>query len=216
MTTITTAGLLFDSDGVLADSHHAASVAWNRWATTWAPSFDFHRDIVHGRRMQDTVAALVALDDHAAAVVAIELLEMETLGEVVAMPGAVALLSSLPDGVWTVVTSALNDLARGRLAAAGLPLPAALVTAEDVTHGKPDPEPYRRGAALLGEAPRDCVVFEDAPAGIRAGLDAGVGTVIGIGAAALGAGAHFVVPDLRAISYSNGMLHIDDSARLDG
>ncbi|MCU1406762.1 MAG: haloacid dehalogenase superfamily, subfamily variant 3 with third motif having or, partial [Glaciihabitans sp.] len=64
--------------------------------------------------------------------------------------------------------------------------------------------------------PADCVVFEDAPAGVRAGLDAGVGTIIGIGAAAVGAGATIVVPDLRSVSYSHGMLHIDDTQRLDG
>jgi sugar-phosphatase len=140
---------------------------------------------------------------------------MNTVSHVAAMPGALDLLSSLPAGTWTVVTSALRDLGAARLAAAGLPLPGAMVTAEDVVLGKPDPEPYRRGAALLGEAPRDCVVFEDAPSGIRAGLDAGVGTVIGIGASALGAGAHIVVPDLRAVTYADGILHVDDSARLD-
>jgi sugar-phosphatase len=215
MTDITSSGLLFDSDGVLADSHEAAAIAWNRWAVTWSPAFDFHRDMVHGRRMQDTVASLVGPDDLDAAVSAIEQLEMDTVDHVAAMPGAQALLTSLPAGTWTVVTSALRDLGAARLAAAGLPLPEAMVTAEDVVLGKPDPEPYRRGAALLGEAPRDCVVFEDAPSGIRAGLEAGVGTIIGIGAAALGAGAHIVVPDLSAVTYSDGILHIDDGARLD-
>ncbi|MCU1406814.1 MAG: phosphatase, partial [Glaciihabitans sp.] len=164
---VETTGLLFDSDGVLVDSHEAAALAWNRWALTWAPGFDFHRDIVHGRRMSDTVASLVAETDIEAAVAAIEALEMATLEGIVAMPGADTLLRSLPDGVWTVVTSALRDLGMARLAAGQLPLPVGgLVTAEDVSHGKPHPEPYLRGAELLGRQPADCVVFEDAPAGV--------------------------------------------------
>jgi sugar-phosphatase len=215
MTDFPVLGLLFDSDGVLVDSHEAAALAWNDWATTWAPTFDFHRDIVHGRRLGDSVATLVPTASFAEAEAALVALELETVAHVGAMPGAVALFESLPAGTAVVVTSALRSLALARLAAAGLGEPAALVTAEDVTHGKPDPEPYLRGARLLDLDPVHCVVFEDAPAGIAAALAAGVGTVVGIGAAAVGAGAHVVVPDLRAVSYADGVLTIDDAVRLD-
>jgi sugar-phosphatase len=215
MTDFTTRGLLFDCDGVLADSHDSAALAWNEWALTWAPSFDFHRDIVHGRRMGDSVAELVAPEVFTEAESDLVAAELRTAARVLAMPGAVDLLATLPAGSWAVVTSALRPLATARISAAGLRFPDLLVTADDVTGGKPLPEPYLRGAEVLGLAPADCTVFEDAPAGIQSALAAGVGTVIGIGTAALGHGANAVVPDLRAVAFADGVLRVEDSARLD-
>jgi sugar-phosphatase len=216
MTDFRTSGLLFDSDGVLVDSHEAAAIAWNEWATKWAPSFDFHRDIVHGQRMGDSVAQLVSSDVLDEAVAALVTGEMTTTESVTAMPGARGLLASLPSGCWVVVTSALRELARARLGAAQLRDPERLVAADDVTHGKPHPEPYLAGAAALGLEPADCTVFEDAPAGIAAALAAGVGTIVGIGEAAVGAGASIVVPDLRSVRFTGGVLTVDDAVRLDG
>ena len=215
MTDFPTRGLLFDCDGVLADSHDSAALAWNDWARTWAPSFDFHRDIVHGKRMGDSVAALVAPEVFPQAESALVAAELRTAAQVLAMPGAVDLLASLSGGSWAVVTSALRPLASARITAAGLRFPALLVTADDVSAGKPHPEPYLRGAAALGLEPADCTVFEDAPAGIQSALAAGIGTIVGVGTAALGFGADAVVPDLRAVSYAGGVLSVDDDARLD-
>jgi len=206
MTDIEISGLLFDCDGVLVDSLEAAAVAWDRWSAVWAPSFDFRRDIVHGMRMSDTVASLVAPEHRAEAEAALIQAELDTVDGTLAMPGARDLLLSLPAGSWAVVTSGVKTLAHARLAAAGLPSPAAIVTADDVENGKPHPEPYLRGAALIGIDPANCVVFEDAPAGLRAGRDAGVGTLVGIGDGARDAGAHHVVRDLRSVTYAAGTL----------
>ncbi len=93
------------------------------------------------------------------------------------MPGAIELVGSIPEGQWGVVTSGTRLLASARLQWAGLPLPRVLVTAEDVTHGKPDPEPYLRGAQLLGAKPEDCLVIEDAPAGIQSAQAGGMKVV---------------------------------------
>jgi sugar-phosphatase len=103
---------------------------------------------------------------------------MEDLDGVVPIPGAIAFLSSLPAGRWGIVTSAPVALARRRLAAAGVPLPEVIVTAEDVTKGKPAPDGYRLGAQRLGFDPADCLVFEDVPAGILAGEGAGAHVVV--------------------------------------
>ena len=206
MTSIEITGLLFDCDGVLVDSLEAAAVAWDRWSVSYAPTFDFRRDIVHGMRMSDTVASLVAPELQAEAEAALIQAELDTVDGTVAIPGARELLLSLPAGSWAVVTSGVRDLAYARLAAAGLPTPAAIVTADDVENGKPHPEPYLRGAALIGIDPANCVVFEDAPAGLRAGRDAGVGTLVGVGEGARNAGAHHIIADLRAASYANGTL----------
>jgi len=215
MTHITTSGLLFDCDGVLADSLEAAALAWDAWAVDYAPTYNFRRDFVHGRRMDDVVDELVGSAIRVEAGNALVRREVETAVQSIPIRGAIALVESLPTGTWAVVTSGLRVVADARLAAAGLPAPTSMVTSEDVTLGKPNAEPYLAGAALLGRNPGDCVVFEDAPAGIRAGLDAGVKAVIGVGASALGSGAHVVVADLTAVSYRDGVLVITDSMRLD-
>ncbi|CAN5378013.1 HAD family hydrolase [soil metagenome] len=215
MTDFAVTGLLFDCDGVLVDSLERAADAWDAWSSEWAPQFDFRRDVVHGRRAADTVAELVAPEVWESAVASLDELELHYVDGIAAIDGVDALLRSLPPERWAVVTSGIRRLALARIAAPGLPTPNALVTAEDVSNGKPDPEPYRRGAEALGLDPADCVVFEDAPAGIRSAIDAGIGVVVGIGASALDAGATVVVADFTAVSYRDGVLAIDDARRLD-
>lgn len=205
-------GLLFDNDGVLVDSHHAAWVAWNTWAKEFGQ--DFNLDDHAGKRAQDLVLEMVGADLFEVANDRINELEQLSAHETVALGGAVELLHSLAAGTWTVCTSANPNLGRGRLAAAGLPIPAELVTAADVERGKPNPDPYLLGAKNLGLAAAECVVFEDAQAGVTAGKAAGAGLVVGVSEKALATDAEIVIRDLGGITFEPGRLHIPDENRL--
>lgn len=209
-----TNGLLFDNDGVLVDSHVAAAEAWAQWATEFAPDFDWDSLEFAGMRAEDIVRSLVAPELFDTANDRINQLEQDSAGSTIALAGAVSTLTSLNAGLWTVCTSANPNLARARLAAAGLPIPAELVTAADVKHGKPHPEPYLTGAARLGFDPADCVVFEDAQAGATAAIEAGVGLVIGVSKKALKTDADIVIRDLEGIRFDGVELLIPDSIRL--
>jgi sugar-phosphatase len=127
---------------------------------------------------------------------------------VVPLPGALELLLGLPQEAWTIVTSCTRRLAHVRIAAAGLPVPKMLVTSTDVVRGKPDPEPYRKGAEFLGLAPADCLVVEDAPAGIRAGKAAGARVLAlrttSADAELQAAGADWIVDDLGTVTFQRG------------
>ena len=103
----------------------------------------------------------------------VERREIEDLDGVVPLPGALDLLASLPPDRWTIVTSCTRALAEVRIKAAGLPLPRKMITSNDIHRGKPDPEPYLKGASALGFPPGECIVLEDVPAGVRAGKSAG-------------------------------------------
>ena len=146
-------GLLFDSDGVLVDSDSSVEEAWSAWARHWDLDPDEVVAQVHGTPSRRTVARLIAEPHREEALAMVDRLELERADGVRALPGAVELLASLVPGTWSVVTSGTGPLARARLLAAGIPLPEVLVTADDVTHGKPDPEPYRTAAGRLGRAP---------------------------------------------------------------
>ena len=173
MATIQCRGVLFDLDGVLVDSTPAVARVWTIWANKHG--FDPQETVrkAHGRPSLATIRELLPNADHAAENAIVEGMEIEDVEDVVALPGAAELLRALPAEKWTVVTSCTRRLALVRLRAAGLPIPAKLVTSNDITNGKPHPEPYLAGANLLGLAAADCLVFEDAPAGIRAGKAAG-------------------------------------------
>jgi sugar-phosphatase len=208
-------GLLLDCDGVLVDSHNAAAIAWNLWAKRWAPGFDFHRDVQHGRRISDLVAELISTPSDVA-VAADELIqqELDHATDVVAIPGARQLLASSPAGCWAVVTSGGRAIATARMASAGLPPADVLVTGEDVENGKPFPDPYLVAARRLQLPPAHCAVFEDAPAGIAAAHAAGVTTIIGVGAAAAAERVTLTVADLRGIRFDGHRLHIAASTVL--
>ena len=207
MPTFAIDGLLFDNDGVLSDSLGLAALGWNRWALEYSPGFDFATSAEHGVPARDLVARLVAPELVAEACAVLERYEIEVSGRTRALPGALALTQSLPPAQWAVVTSATPELARVRLAAAGLQ-PTVVVTADDVVNGKPHPEPYRAGAAAIGIDPARCVVFEDAPAGVAAARAAGVGVVVGIGDQHL-PDATIVVPSLAHVSWADGVLTVD-------
>ena len=198
-------GILFDSDGVLVDSLERAADAWDQWSATFSPAFDFRTMVEHGVPARDLVARLVqpSMLDRACSV--LEQYEIDSADGTVALPGAVDLTRSLPPRKWAVVTSATRPLAQARLRAAEI-APQVLVTADDITNGKPHPEPYLKGAQAIGIEPSRCAVFEDAPAGVRAALAAGVEIVIGVGEATRSAGASYVINSLDDVTYRGGCL----------
>jgi mannitol-1-/sugar-/sorbitol-6-phosphatase len=170
--------LLFDLDGVLIDSTPAVARVWQRWAREHNLDPEMVVRMAHGRPSRTTIRELLpnAATDRAVLEQEdreVERREMADLDGVVLLPGARQLLNSLPPDRWTIATSCTRPLAEVRLRAAGLPIPANMITSTDVKIGKPDPEPYLKAAAKLGFAASDCIVIEDAPAGVRAGKAAG-------------------------------------------
>jgi sugar-phosphatase len=199
--------ILFDLDGVLVDSTRAVDREWRLWARRKGLDGDAIMAIAHGVR---TVEVIQRVAPHLDADVEARLIEDEEAGDqdgVAVMPGAAALLRSIPLGRWGVVTSGSRPLASARLRFCGLPVPEVLVTSDDVTNGKPHPEPYLKGAAGLGYQPADCLVIEDAPSGIQSARAGGfkvVGITSTYGAEALGL-ADAVIGRLEQIQIkSNG------------
>jgi sugar-phosphatase len=173
MIMIRCSALLFDLDGVLIDSTPAVARVWSRWAAEHGLDPEAVVRLAHGRPSRTTIRELLPGADIDRENREVERREMEDLDGVVLLPGAREILNNLPPERWTIATSCTRPLAEVRLRAAGLPIPESIVTSSDVRIGKPDPEPYLKAAAKLGFAPSDCVVVEDAPAGIRAGKGAG-------------------------------------------
>jgi sugar-phosphatase len=194
-------GILFDMDGVLISSLGSVERSWTKWARMRGVDPVRACQIAHGCRSIDTVARLRPELDAETENRIIENIEIEDTEGVTALPGVLKLLAALPESSWTVVTSATDPLARVRLAAGGVPIPERIVTSETVSQGKPHPDPYLAGAALLGFAPAECVVFEDAPSGTRSARAAGctvVATTFSHSIQSL-ADAHYLIPDLTAV-----------------
>lgn len=171
--TVTCKGVLFDMDGILVSSLGSVERSWTRWARMRGIDPEYALSIIHGRRAIESIRAFRPDLDDVAELKIIEDFEIEDTGDLVVLPGVCDLIDRLPGDRWTVVTSATERLARVRLAAARVPVPERLVTAETVQEGKPSPAPYLAGAALLGLPPQDCVVFEDSASGVAAGHAAG-------------------------------------------
>jgi sugar-phosphatase len=203
MPEIQCSGVLFDLDGVLVDSTPAVARVWGAWATEHGldPQETVRR--AHGCPSLATVRELLPDGDPEKENREVERREIADVDGVVPLPGVLDLLRKLPGDNWTIVTSCTRALALVRIQAAGLPLPKLLTTSQDVTNGKPAPEPYLRGAATLSLTASDCVVIEDAPAGIRAGKAAGA-RVIALrtteaDSALRAAGADWIVDDCTRI-----------------
>jgi mannitol-1-/sugar-/sorbitol-6-phosphatase len=197
-------GLLFDLDGVLVDSTPAVARVWAWWAREHGFNANEVVEQAHGRPSMATIRELLPNSDHEAENREVERREIEDIEGVIALPGALKLLEALPLDRWAIVTSCTRRLAEVRIGAARLPKPKYLVTSNDVRRGKPDPEPYLKGAQLLAVPAEECVVFEDAPAGIRAGKAAG-SRVVALRTTArdaeLGeAGADWIVNDCSGLS----------------
>ncbi|MCK1821343.1 HAD-IA family hydrolase [Streptomyces sp. XM83C] len=195
--------LLFDNDGTLVSSLASVRRCWTRWAVEYGITAEaFARVPLHGRPAAEIIADLLPAALVPEAVARVEQLEVEDVpgGGVELLPGTRALLDALPPERWAVVTSATRRLAEARLDAVGI-LPKTLVAADDITRGKPDPEPYLLAARRLGADPARCVVFEDAPAGLAAGRAAGMTTVaLATTHPAHELDADLVVDDLSALS----------------
>ena len=173
LVSIQTDALLFDMDGVLIDSTPAVARVWTKWALEhgFDPTEVVRR--AQGRPSITTIRELLPDSDHQAENAKVERGEIEDLEGVIPLPGTLDLLSRLPPERWAIVTSSTRPLAEVRLRGAGLPRPALFITSSDITHGKPHPEPYIKAAEFLGFPPANCIVVEDAPAGIKAGRGAG-------------------------------------------
>lgn len=201
---IEAAGILFDMDGVLVSSIDSVIRSWRRWARHYdVPNADT-LESPHGMRAVEIVALLKPGLDVAEGLKFIEDIEMDDVADLHVLAGVRELLQSLPPERWAIVTSATNRLLFGRLNAAGLPVPEHVISGDMVERGKPDPEPYRKGAELLHVAPSECIVVEDAPSGVGAGVAAGC-RVLGV----LGthkedelraAGASWIVRSLEDVS----------------
>jgi sugar-phosphatase len=215
MTQIRCRALLFDMDGVLIDSTPAVARVWSRWAR--AHGFPPEQVVAkaHGRPSITTVREYLPDADHEVENRIVERSEIEELQGVVPLPGARELLDHLPSDRWTIVTSSTRPLAEVRLRAAGLSVPEKLITSNDITNGKPHPEPYLKAASVLGYPAAECVVVEDVAAGIEAGRAAGARVIAfptTCNVPALKASdANWILKDCSAISVCrvNADLHLE-------
>ncbi|HTV08974.1 MAG TPA: HAD-IA family hydrolase [Candidatus Aquilonibacter sp.] len=203
LVTVEVAGVLFDMDGVLVSSIGSVLRSWRRWAKHYGLPNAEKIEIPHGVRAVDIMLQLKPDIDKAEGLKLIEDIEVADTADLEVLAGVRVLLESLPAYHWAIVTSATRRLLLGRLKAAGLPVPDRIISGDQVKKGKPDPEPYRRGAELLGAKAEDCLVVEDAPSGVRAGVAAGC-KVLGV----LGthraeelreAGASWIVSSLKKV-----------------
>jgi sugar-phosphatase len=189
--------ILSDLDGVLVDSQAAIMRAWHTWGAQNGIAREAIDGIVHGRPSREVIRTIAPHLDAVAEAHTVEALEVDDVEGIVALPGAHALFARHEPVA--VVTSGTLPLATARLRTVGLPVPEVLVTPERLLRGKPDPEGYLLAARELGFEPADCVVFEDAPAGVAAGRAAGM-HVVGITTSHDPAdlGAHELAPSIAA------------------
>lgn len=169
--------VLFDLDGTLVDSSASVERAWRAVAANLGVPYMRFAPHIHGIPAPQVFARVIpSLPPDEAERLSEEMLveQAQDTADVVAAPGAVAALGGLPEARWAIVTSGDRRLATSRIRAAGLPMPAVLVTAEDVPTGKPDPACYLLAASQLGFVAGRCLVVEDAPAGVAAGRAAGM------------------------------------------
>lgn len=179
MPTFSCSAILFDLDGVLCDSTKVVDREWREWAARKGVDGNAVMAIAHGVRTIEVIRRVAPHLDADSEAAAIENHEAHDQRGVTVMPGAADLLKSIPAGRWGVVTSGSRLLAGNRLRYCGLPVPEVLVTSDDVTQGKPHPEPYLKGAERLGFRPTECLVIEDAPAGIQSARAGGM-KVVGV------------------------------------
>lgn len=177
MTTFRCSAILFDLDGVLIDSTGSVDRTWRAWARERGIDEEKVVATAHGVRSLEVIRAVAPHLDAQAEVRKLETREVGDHASVAVMPGALEFVAKIPPGRWGVVTSGTRRIASARLRLGGFSVPKTLVTADDVVNGKPHPEPYLRGAQSLSAKPEDCLVIEDAPAGIRSAHAGGMKVV---------------------------------------
>jgi mannitol-1-/sugar-/sorbitol-6-phosphatase len=206
METVQCGALLFDLDGVLVDSTPAVTRVWKAWASQHGIDGEHLVRVAHGRTNLSTIRELLPNGDYEGEARKVEQREIEDVDGLVPLPGALELLKILPMDRWAVVTSCSRALAEARIRAAGLPLPKHFVTSNEIMRGKPDPEPYLLGAKSVGLVATECLVIEDAPAGIRSGKAAGARVVgvctTGKHAELASAGADWIIENCASLSLS--------------
>jgi sugar-phosphatase len=166
-------GILFDMDGVLVSSLGSVERSWAKWGAMRNVDGALAIKTAHGQRAIETVRKLRPDLNDVEELKLIEEIEIADKDDIEVLQGVPRILAALPEKYWTIVTSATEKLARSRLGYAGLAIPSHIITADMVTDGKPHPEPYLKGAALLGLKPEDCLVIEDSSSGAIAGHAAG-------------------------------------------
>jgi len=160
--------ILFDLDGVLVNSNLCVEKHWRLWAQQHGLDAEAILKISHGRPTKETMTLMASHLDVEAEARKFSQLELEDLEGVVEVLGAAELIAALPENCWAIVTSCDRRLATKRLHYVGLPIPNVFITADDIVRGKPDPEGYLNAAQKLGMEPKNCVVIEDAIAGVKA------------------------------------------------
>jgi sugar-phosphatase len=201
MARVSCQAILFDLDGVLVDSTPCVTRVWSAWAQVHGLDSEYVVHVAHGQRTIETVRKVAPHLDAQQETDHIEQMEISDTDGLRALSGAEELLATLPPERYNIVTSGTRQLASKRLRVAGLPVPDTMITADDVTRGKPDPEPYLAGARALGFEPERCLVFEDAPTGVRSAKSAGmlaVGVATTYRAEEL-VGADAIIPSLWAV-----------------
>ncbi|MEV4869618.1 HAD-IA family hydrolase [Streptomyces syringium] len=204
--TLTARALLLDMDGTIVNSDAVVERCWRQWAAEQDLDADAVMKVVHGRQGYATMAVLLPdrpMELNHADNRRMLAAETADVDGVVPVPGAPAFMAALADLPHALVTSADRALATARMGAAGLPMPEVRVTAESVGASKPDPEGFLKGAAALGFAPEDCIVFEDSEAGITAGKAAGM-RVVGVGPRAAAHAPDVHVMDLEQVRVTAG------------
>jgi sugar-phosphatase len=166
-------GILFDMDGVLVSSIGSVERTWEAWAKARGIDPALAIRTAHGRRAIESVRLLRPDLNDMEELAWLERMEIADNGGLAMLAGVERILENLPEKCWTVVTSATERLARSRMEYGGIRVPARIISADVVAHGKPNPEPYRKGAELLGQFPAECLVIEDSASGVQAGHAAG-------------------------------------------
>ncbi len=215
MPLFTCLAVLLDLDGILVDSTPCVTRVWTRWANEHGLDPDYVVHVAHGQKAIETIRKVAPQVDAAREMRRVEQMELDDTDGLRLLPGARELLGKLPATRYTIVTSGTRRLATKRLQVVRLPVPVNMVTADEVMRGKPDPEPYLAGAAAVGFPASECLVFEDAPSGIRAAKAAGA-QVVGVSTTYTPEqldSADLIVPSLKVVgvrsSYENSRLLFD-------
>lgn len=172
--------VLFDLDGTLVDSGLCIEHLWSHWADKNHINVEYVLSNIHGRTIEETLKLISPYFDNSKCADEIKKLALKELNHIKSIPGAVAFMKKLPMNYLAIVTSGAKQVSMQSIISAGIPIPDVMITAEDITHGKPDPEPYLKAAKFLGVQPNECLVFEDANSGIQSALAAGM-RIIAIG-----------------------------------